>query len=683
LVQAEQLQQQLRARLGNDREGLRATVDKLRRAMRDNPLPPSPERDRLDNLAGELDRLTREELEAVEPLLAQARRERGPVPPEARNGGPLPKAVEHQREAERTLRDLLDQMQPWTDARELRAEAGALLRDQEKAARDRADVEGRAEIGKPTDELPPEQRQQLDRLAERQAALADRSADLLNKLNRKLAEKQAAAAAKDAEASAKEQQAGDLDRQAGEKPAAGTATVNEWRRQADDLRHQAGDDREAAASLGREADGLAAARDAAQQDPSQPRSGDAPRDPTLPGRQREAAEKVGRNEVGQAREAQAAAERMLKAVQDALQEKAEPDGDRLAKKKKLEAAERELDDLIRDQERLQKRANDASRIADATERKQELDRLAREQERLQQRSRELAQRLTRLRGEQAASDLRRAARTMDQVREALDQGQSAAEKQEDVLDRLDEAQDQLAQSSKGAEEELQRELLAQLLDALKGLKERQESQVAESERLFQAAKQAGGWARPLQKSLGDLAAAEAALGGEVGLLVEKDFQDAKVIAHLVRQTAEALEAVGPAVDAVRNGPMDLESWEDDRRIVQAPQRLALKRLIQLIEVFKDDDRERQAKAEQQQPDGNPQTGGAGDGIPPLAQLKLLRSLQAEVNEQTTGFDKAHPDRSKLTPEQRAELDALRTAQAELAALLGDVAPPEPPAAEKP
>jgi hypothetical protein len=47
-------------------------VDRLRRALRDNPLPRSPERDRLDALAGELDRLDREELEPAGPLLSQA-----------------------------------------------------------------------------------------------------------------------------------------------------------------------------------------------------------------------------------------------------------------------------------------------------------------------------------------------------------------------------------------------------------------------------------------------------------------------------------------------------------------------------------------------------------------------------------------------------------------------------------
>src|SRR5581483_1081769 len=125
-----------------------------------------------------LDRLAKEELEPVEPLLNQARKERGPVPPEARKGGPLPEAVGHQKESERPLRDLLDRLEPWTDARELRAEAGALQRDQERAGRDRANLEQQQGlIGKSQDQLTPTQREQLRRLAERQSGLAERATD--------------------------------------------------------------------------------------------------------------------------------------------------------------------------------------------------------------------------------------------------------------------------------------------------------------------------------------------------------------------------------------------------------------------------------------------------------------------------------------------------------------------------
>src|SRR5205823_4040340 len=127
----------------------------------------------------------------------------------------------------------------------------------------------------------------------------------------------------------------DLERQVREQPAAGTLPADELRKHARDARRQAQEAREAAAALRREAEALSAARDATQYDPGdrhagQPLTGASPPpDPTLPGRQKEAAEKIGRNEVGQARQAQEAAGRMLRAVQDALQETAAPEGDRL------------------------------------------------------------------------------------------------------------------------------------------------------------------------------------------------------------------------------------------------------------------------------------------------------------------------------------------------------------------
>jgi hypothetical protein len=55
-------------------------------------------------------------------------------------------------------------------------------------------------------------------------------------------------------------------------------------------------------------------------------------------------------------------------------------------------------------------------------------------------------------------------------------------------------------------------------------------------------------------------------------------------------------------------------------------------------------------------------------VPPLAQLKVLRSLQAELNQRTVEFAKAHPDPDKLTDEERDELKELEQAQREIAAL---------------
>src|SRR5204862_3114172 len=75
LLQAEQLQQQVRARVGDRQEGLRADVDRIRAALRDNQLPRSGAHDRMDTVAGELERLARENLEQIEPRLTNARKE--------------------------------------------------------------------------------------------------------------------------------------------------------------------------------------------------------------------------------------------------------------------------------------------------------------------------------------------------------------------------------------------------------------------------------------------------------------------------------------------------------------------------------------------------------------------------------------------------------------------------------
>ena len=72
-----------------------------------------------------------------------------------------------------------------------------------------------------------------------------------------------------------------------------------------------------------------------------------------------------------------------------------------------------------------------------------------------------------------------------------------------------------------------------------------------------------------------------------------------------------------------------------------------------------------------------------DAIPPLAQIKILRHMQADLNERTAAFAKRHPDPAKWTVAQKSAIDRLRRAQVELADLFVEVAPEAPPAGEKP
>jgi hypothetical protein len=80
------------------------------------------------------------------------------------------------------------------------------------------------------------------------------------------------------------------------------------------------------------------------------------------------------------------------------------------------------------------------------------------------------------------------------------------------------------------------------------------------------------------------------------------------------------------------------------------------------------------KSPPKNPQGPPPAGGAQqDLIPPAAQLKVLRTLQAELNQRTAEFAKLHPDSDKLTDEEREELKEIEDAQRDIAALFEQMA----------
>ena len=77
------------------------------------------------------------------------------------------------------------------------------------------------------------------------------------------------------------------------------------------------------------------------------------------------------------------------------------------------------------------------------------------------------------------------------------------------------------------------------------------------------------------------------------------------------------------------------------------------------------------------PDGEGgNNGGQGDsGLPPVAQLKLLKALQMEVNQQTEAFQKKHPDTNKLTDADKAELQSIHKQQQDIVELLDELRRP--------
>ncbi|MFM7591606.1 MAG: hypothetical protein ACKO85_07410, partial [Isosphaeraceae bacterium] len=77
--------------------------------------------------------------------------------------------------------------------------------------------------------------------------------------------------------------------------------------------------------------------------------------------------------------------------------------------------------------------------------------------------------------------------------------------------------------------------------------------------------------------------------------------------------------------------------------------------------------------QQQQQQGQQEDG---DGIPTVAQLKMLKRLQAEINARTGELDGKIKAGAKLVAGEQTELDDLKLEQGRLADLLRDLSKPK-------
>ncbi len=281
---------------------------------------------------------------------------------------------------------------------------------------------------------------------------------------------------------------------------------------------------------------------------------------------------------------------------------------------------------------------------------------------------------------------------MEGAGKQLEKGQQGEDEQEETLERLNEAREELERARQEAEEELAREQILRLADLIKPLKERQEGLMAETSRLQNDVLRNGKWTRGTRASLSDNSRAQKGLGSETEDVATKRLTGAPVFARLMRRAAEAMSDAGKRMDdlfeELKNPEnVDLKKLPDAE--LARRQELALRRLTQVVDALK----EAAEKMEQQTRSGGGGGGGEGgegggggapgDGIPPVAQLKLLRDLQKDINQRTEAFKKEHPDPKNLQEKDRAELQAIRKDQQDVAELIDELTRPagEPGGAE--
>lgn len=686
LVQAEQLQQQIKARVGaKPDEGLQADIARVRQMLQDNHQPRSGTHERMELAARELERLANEELEPIEPLLTEARKENELATPRSRDPktlGPLSEARHHQDEVEKTFDELLARLEPWSKIRDVKAEAKSLLEEQHKLNRQTDRLGKDIPRGRAVEGLDPAQRAELDRAADSQARHAEHVDQMIGKMDRLVEERQRQAQERDQQAGDKRRQAEEKERQARDKELLARDEEKKDPSRAEILREEARTQRRESELLRREAEAAAEASRTMQEENNALRQAAAQGRESQVGQQMtQAAQELRQNRLGEAGRAQQAGTEGLQKVVQALDEKRENDLDRLAKR--LRNVEQKMLELEQEQERLQKKVKQAQQLADPQQRQQELQKLAREQEQLRRKTQEMAQELTRLRAERAGQALNRASGEMEEAGQQLTRGQDAEEPQDDALDRLDEARRELQRAREQVEEELSREKLAKIADRLKRLKERQESNLAESERLHQALLQRKRWERPLLASLGDLARAQQGLAQETGDLAGEKLTGAKVVVHLLKKSAEAMTRAEERIKQRRQHALERRDQSEELDVPAETaadtetrhfQREALRRLEQILDVLQPEKGGSQRAGSGQ--GGMGQRGPESDGIPELAQLKLLRALQEEVNQRTEAFAKQHPDVGKLTLPEKAELDRIHDDQRAVAELLDQLTAPE-------
>ncbi|MCC7420329.1 MAG: hypothetical protein IT428_08620 [Planctomycetaceae bacterium] len=388
---------------------------------------------------------------------------------------------------------------------------------------------------------------------------------------------------------------------------------------------------------------------------------------------RQVSDEIEKNNVGRATTGQQELIEELDQLQSSLRER--PNADLEEMVKRMKRSEAELESLKDRQEELQKRTREAAQNPDAQEREAQLEQLRKEQQKLRDDTADALRRLRKQPSKNAADAARRAGQRMDQAADALDQndGEAADDPMQEALDDLEQARQETAQERREAEMKLAQELLEQIADEIRSMVARQQGVIDELKRLSEEFARRGNWTRGQLKSLLGVSEVQKGLLDETNRLAEK-IKAAEVFALALRGASRSMQTV-----VTRTA----ERKADEPTVAAAE--AALKRFVALVESLKNDPTdpmgaEQQGGASGEQPDQKQDQGPPQDGIPQMAQLKMLKSLQEDLLARTAALDALRGKEGMFTVDQQKELDALALEQGELADLtrnmIRKLAPPQ-------
>ncbi|MFN0053071.1 MAG: hypothetical protein ACKV0T_12870 [Planctomycetales bacterium] len=657
LQRTEIRQREVAGQLGHPTSGLARRAQDLLEELRGNRLDDPQSERRLEEMASELQRLTNEKMPLIESELTQARKLSQTAPPAPRSTASPPTAPADK--PDRPSRSP-DQPADKSSAQSADSEDDPSSADETQAAkappRRPATPTGRQGASRRPEralsQAAQEQQAVLDSLEEMLRDLAQwRSqsdaardlAELINqqdKLNTRTAELARETLTRSGEALTGQQKAdqakvADMQKKQAE-------LFEQFRGKVEDrARELSGDQAELSGAL----------RDTADQ----------ARDQGVAEQMREAAGQIGDNLMGAATRSQEEVLKKLRDLEQTLGEAQQDDTETLVKK--LKQSEEELQALRDGQSDLLRKFDEARQIPDAAEREAELQRLSREQQKLQEEAQKQARSLQRLQARRASAAAQRAASRMRQVQEEMDRAspESAAQEQQEALDDLEQAQRELARQRRTAEEQLAREELDRIASELAAMIGREAGALEESRRLEALRLVQGKFTRSQLLALGDLTAVQRALQEDTDRLVEK-LTAAEVFAQALRGASQRMHQAVERLEARETGE-ETQQLQDQ----------ALRRLVALTESLKPDENEPDSPQQEQEggggggepPEGEgPQT----DGIPQIAQLKLLLAMQRELLERTARWRELRSRGKASATDEQKELEALAREQSELADL---------------
>lgn len=375
----------------------------------------------------------------------------------------------------------------------------------------------------------------------------------------------------------------------------------------------------------------------------------------------ESGREIAANQFGQAIEAQQRVGEGLREMLDILANRRQHELDRLVKK--LREAQDRLSELRQQQQGLAKKWRAAANESNESARRRELERLTREQEPTAEATQRLARSLERLQAERAGQKASQGGTKMNRAGAQAQQGQAApaADAADEAQRDLEEAQQELAQRLAQAEADLAQEQMARLEDHLKEIVEGQRKLLEETRHYADVEQSQGELSRAQAVSVGDLGKQQQLLGQDTTDLAEKlaatpVFRLA--FTQAARQMQQAAELLGERNTAAAT---------------QRAQQRALDLMAHAWEALKPSANDRPQQPPEENAGPGDQAAGqntsAADATQALAEMKLLKWMQDDVNARTKALEDRYRGASELPPEAQREYEELSEQQGTIAELI--------------